>query len=421
MLQQKIEGWYGLLKSNRKVGESYFFMTILQILNSLFYLLIYPFLIRTLGAESYGLYVFALSIVTYFMIVVSFGFDFPAVKAIAQNKDNLPVKSAVVSGVLTAKIYLLACSAALFFTAVAAIKPMREHWVLYAICFGQVIPAILLPAWYFQGMQKMRTVTAIQMAFKLLSIPFIFWLIQSPADNWLFAAIVTLTGILGGAVAMLILRSKEKIQFRIVALTQLKALFKDGLPFFWSSSAGIIKQQSITIIIGSFFSMYDVAIYDLANKIILLPQILVANINGALFPKIVNTLRAGIIRKIERYEMAIGLLAMVGIAVFGKWIALILGGASMLAAYPIAVIISLTALTGLIVGCYISFIFVPQGKYYYATRNQLVAFVSFFMLCAAGVIIFKSIWAIAAAISLSGLCEVAYCNIVIKRKKLLII
>ena len=34
-------------------------MTILQILNFLFYLLIYPYLIRVLGAENYGLYVFA--------------------------------------------------------------------------------------------------------------------------------------------------------------------------------------------------------------------------------------------------------------------------------------------------------------------------------------------------------------------------
>ena len=33
--------------NNKKVIENYFFMTVLQILNSLFYLIIYPFLIRT--------------------------------------------------------------------------------------------------------------------------------------------------------------------------------------------------------------------------------------------------------------------------------------------------------------------------------------------------------------------------------------
>ena len=41
-----------LIDNNKVVIENYFFMTILQILNSVFYLFIYPFLIKTLGAET---------------------------------------------------------------------------------------------------------------------------------------------------------------------------------------------------------------------------------------------------------------------------------------------------------------------------------------------------------------------------------
>ena len=57
-------------------------------MNSLFYLLIYPYLIRTLGAESYGLYVFAFSVSVYFVSLVQFGFDTPALKAISLNPDD---------------------------------------------------------------------------------------------------------------------------------------------------------------------------------------------------------------------------------------------------------------------------------------------------------------------------------------------
>ena len=42
-------------KNNGKVVENYFFMTALQIISSAFGVLIYPYLIRVLGAESYGL------------------------------------------------------------------------------------------------------------------------------------------------------------------------------------------------------------------------------------------------------------------------------------------------------------------------------------------------------------------------------
>ena len=85
-----------LFRNNMKVVENYFFSTILQMISSLFGILIYPYLIRSLGADSYGLYVFAFSVTTYFISFISFGFNFPAIKAIAQNKDNLHVKSTII-------------------------------------------------------------------------------------------------------------------------------------------------------------------------------------------------------------------------------------------------------------------------------------------------------------------------------------
>ena len=90
-----------ILRANTKVAENYVFMTLLQVLNVCFYLLIYPFLIRVLGAESYGLYAFALAIVTLFIYFVSFGFDLPAAKKIAENAENNEVKSQVLSEVTT--------------------------------------------------------------------------------------------------------------------------------------------------------------------------------------------------------------------------------------------------------------------------------------------------------------------------------
>ena len=79
-----------------KVLENYFFMTALQIISSLFGILIYPYIIRVIGAESYGLYVFALSVASYFIGFISFGFTFPAVKGIIENKDKLQEKNNII-------------------------------------------------------------------------------------------------------------------------------------------------------------------------------------------------------------------------------------------------------------------------------------------------------------------------------------
>ena len=71
---EKVHSLRILVFNNKKIIENYFFMTVLQVLNSFFYLLIYPYLIRALGGSAYGLYVFATSISTYFLFVINFGF-----------------------------------------------------------------------------------------------------------------------------------------------------------------------------------------------------------------------------------------------------------------------------------------------------------------------------------------------------------
>ena len=85
-------------------------MTVLQVINSLFYILIYPYLIRVLGAEAYGLYIYALSVVTYFIYLINFGFDLPGVKAVAQNALDRNKLEKIFASIFTAKLYLLCLS-----------------------------------------------------------------------------------------------------------------------------------------------------------------------------------------------------------------------------------------------------------------------------------------------------------------------
>ncbi|MFZ4725854.1 MAG: oligosaccharide flippase family protein [Paludibacter sp.] len=407
------------ISNNTKVIENYFFMTALQIINSLFGILIYPYLIRVLGAESYGLYVFALSVTSYFIGFISFGFSFPAVKAIVENKENLLVKNQIVSSIFTAKLYLSLLSILVFTILIFTIPIMRENWIIFSICFTQIIAEVLFPVWYFQGVQKMKIVTYIQLGFRILSLPFIFIFIKTSSDCWIYVLIASLSVISGSLSSIIFLRKTEKIKYKLVSFKTLKSYFNDAMPFFWSSTTGTIKQESVTIIIGAFFGMRDVAIYDLANKIILLPRMLTMSINGALFPKMIENIQKSVVKKVIKWETLIGIAVIAGVVIFGRWIILLLGGSLMLDSYPLAIVLSVTVLVWLVVGSYISFIFVPNNRYYFVTQNQFVAFGTFFLFCIPGVLIFHNIFVVVVALSLSGLFEIAYCNYLIKKHKLL--
>jgi PST family polysaccharide transporter len=265
----------------------------------------------------------------------------------------------------------------------------------------------------------MRIVTFIQLGFKLLSLPFLFIFIKKSSDIWLFALIANCTNFCGAIVAFYIILWVQKIRIKWISLIELKPWMKDALPFFWTVAAGTIKGQSIAIITGIYFNMSDVAVYDLAYKIISIPSTLVTSINGALFPKLILKLDSIKIKRVIRYESIIGLIAIACITIFGKWIVQFLGGNKMLFAYPMASVLSITIYSWLIVGAYINFVFVPQKLFYYITKNQLVALVSFFIYFVIGVMFFNNVILLVIALSLSSLTEVFYCKYVIKKKSLL--
>ena len=406
-------------KNNGKVVENYFFMTALQIISSAFGVLIYPYLIRVLGAESYGLYVFAVATASYFVGIVSFGFSFPGVKAIAHNKDNLQIKSAVVSSVFTSKILLGIVSLVIFIGLLLTVPLLKDHKGLFLIVYAQILSEIFFPIWYFQGVQKMKIVTYFQLAFRILSLPFIFILVRSTDDLLQYAFIATLSVVLPAVALYVYLIRRENLTIRLQPISKLKTYFKEATPFFWSSTAGTIKQESVTIIIGAFFGMKDVALYDLANKLIMLPRMLTMSINTALFPKVIEDIKTETIKKIEKYETMIGLAVVLFVVVFGYWIIWVLGGKEMTGAYPLAIILSFTVLTWLVVGCYINFVFVPQNKYYFVTNNQIVALISFVVICIPALFLTTGIMAVVVALTLSGFSEIAYSKYLIRKNKLL--
>ncbi|MPM43276.1 hypothetical protein SDC9_89949 [bioreactor metagenome] len=182
----------------------------------------------------------------------------------------------------------------------------------------------------------------------------------------------------------------------------------------------VIKQQSAAVILGSFFSMKDVALYDLAMKVYTVPSVLISSINSALFPKIVilDNLSATV-RKILKIENIIGVIIILFLTVFGKWIIFIMGGSSMSDAYPLLVIMSFGILGQLAVGAINNFIFVPMNKSKYIAKSQFASFVTFFSISIIGIWMGKGIFIVPLALMLSAFAELIYNFFIVQSKKML--
>ena len=394
--------------NNKKIAENYFFMTLLLVLNSFFGLLIYPYLIRTLGAESYGIYIFASTIVNYFICFIGFGFDMYGVRLIAENPFSIKKKSNVLSIIFTTKLYLEIVSIILAVLVSFVFPILRTYFWVYIVCFANTLLNIFFPTWYFQGVQKMRVVSYIQLIFKLLSLPFIFIFIKKPDDILLFAIIMTASSLLGALYAFIHLLVFERLKISLVPIKHTFVYIKESQYFFYTNFLNMMKIQTINLIIGTRYSMTDLALYDLANRIVSIPLMLITNINSALFPKVVSNFNVPLIKKILMTERIIGILAVLTVVVFGKIAIQILGGEAMEGSYWIAVILSFTIFAFLQTSCYIGLILIPNRKDSYVLKDLILSFTTLFTLIVLGMLLSKNILVLPLAFSLAALAELLY-------------
>ena len=401
--------------NNKKIAENYFFMTLLLVLNSFFGLLIYPYLIRTLGAESYGIYIFASTIVNYFICFIGFGFDMYGVRLIAENPFSIKKKSNVLSIIFTTKLYLEIVSIILAVLVSFVFPILRTYFWVYIVCFANTLLNIFFPTWYFQGVQKMRVVSYIQLIFKLLSLPFIFIFIKKPDDILLFAIIMTASSLLGALYAFIHLLVFERLKISLVPIKHTFVYIKESQYFFYTNFLNMMKIQTINLIIGTRYSMTDLALYDLANRIVSIPLMLITNINSALFPKVVSNFNVPLIKKILMTERIIGILAVLTVVVFGKIAIQILGGEAMEGSYWIAVILSFTIFAFLQTSCYIGLILIPNRKDSYVLKDLILSFTTLFTLIVLGMLLSKNILVLPLAFSLAALAELLYLRNVSKK------
>lgn len=389
-------------------------MSALNIVSALVGFFIYPYVIRVLGAEQYGLYAFLLAIAMYFQDVIDFGFDSPCTKRVALCADDKHELSRTVSVVLFCKLALIALSAAIAAPIILAIPILRDNLWLFIVIFIQNLYKTFYPQWYYLGTKNMKFSSILQAVIRISQIPLILLFVKDSGDLMLYAVIVSGTMLVGsivGGVNVLM----EGIRIVKVSFAQMMEYYKEATPFFVTTISGRVKEKTLTAVIGACFGMRDVAIYDLANKIIQIPKLLLNSINAALFPEVVAKATTERVNKILKYERLISLATILSIVIFGYPATLILGGRDMIAAYPVALILSFTIYFMLITGAYLQFVFVARGGYRYVAWNQVIALATCMVFCGVGMLIWPSVWSVALSLTLSTAGEVIYCRIITRR------
>lgn len=324
--------------NNKKVIENFSFLSILQIVNLLIPLVTYPYLIRVLGSELYGLVVFTQVVAGYFAILISFGFSTFGAKEISIHRDDKQKLSQIISNISFVKLVLLligflGLGGYLFYVD-------TEYKWLYILAFWVCILDVVFPQWFFQGIEKMKFITLISLAARVVFVLLIFVLIRGKEDVLWFPISNLIGALVSGAVSFYLIY-KEGVRLIFPSFRIIKDYVKESYHFFLSNVLIQIYVASNKLIIGHFLGMSALAYYDLAEKIVNLVRMPQNIISQVAFPRISATKSVSFVKKLFKISTLMNVVLYSLLFAFGRYLVLFLGGEAMLEALPVVFILGL--------------------------------------------------------------------------------
>lgn len=315
----------------RVLIQNFSYLSSLQVIALLIPVITYPYLIRVLGSETYGLVLYAQAVVSYLTILVSFGFNVSATKEIAVNRHNNGKISEIVSAVLIVKGFLTLVSFAILLVLIVIFPTFNDHKLLYLLTFSVCINDLLFPVWYFQGMERMKHITYGTVLSKL-SFPILMFFLINKQEDYLFVPVLTGIGaLLGSGYALYFIFIKDQVRFKFQPLANLLYYTKDSFLFFTTSVSITVYSNATRIIIGSSLSLTDLSYYDLADKVVSLAKLPFTIIGQTVLPRIAYDKNKIFIRRLSQTIFILSIAAFLITLLLSKQLVLILAGPGMIA------------------------------------------------------------------------------------------
>ncbi|ACF14519.1 polysaccharide biosynthesis protein [Chloroherpeton thalassium ATCC 35110] len=271
-------------QEKKKILANFFSLFLLQGINYLIPLITFPYLVRVVGVEKYGLLSFTVSIINYFSVVIDYGFNLTATKDVAINRENKEKLKEIFSSVMIIKSMMMFASFVFLFVMVVSVRKFRQDYLIYFLSFGMVVGQMLFPVWFFQGIEKMKYITYLNVLSKAVFAISIFLFVKHESDFYLVPTFTSAGFIISGIWALFLMKKKFGILFEWQSSKTIKYYLFDGWDIFVSRVFGAMYRNSNVVILGFLTNNMFVGYYSIAEKIIKILQSMQDVFGNALFP-----------------------------------------------------------------------------------------------------------------------------------------
>jgi len=286
-----------------------------QIARYVFPLIVIPYLARILGPTQWGIVALAQALGMYYMMVVDFGFQLSATRRIARAHGDEQKMEVILAGVLGAKIVLSVFCLLSLAVLQLVVPAFKAHGLI--MCEGAIsgIASGFSMLWFYQGIEDMKTSSAIDVAGRAISAGGIFLFVHTKNDAWRVLAVQAF-GFTVITVWMLILAYRRVRFVWPTRSTTIEALRESASMFLFSGALSLYTTAN-TLILGMVASPYSVGLFAGAEKLMRAMAGVLLPFSQSIYPRINKLMLTSTQKAIHLSRLSLAGMGAIGLLMGG--------------------------------------------------------------------------------------------------------
>jgi len=307
---------------------------VMNIAKLVFPFLTLPYLTRVLSVEGYAMVSYVKSVMQYMQLTVDFGFLMSATTAIVSACGDKKRIGSIVSHTILAKLLLSAAAFGVLTVLTGSVELLRQNVPYVMLSFVTVALSSFLVDYLFRGLEQMQEITIRFVTMKGIATALTFVFVRGDGDLlW-----IPVLDILGTLVSLVLVWARVRrygIFLCVPKPGEVWRQLKDSFRYFISDIATTAFGALNTLLIGIMLPTAQIALWSVAMQIISAIQVLFNPITTGIYPEMVRSRSAGLLKKVCKLCIPVLILGCAALYALARTAILIVSGEKYLAAVPL--------------------------------------------------------------------------------------
>jgi len=273
-----------------------------------------PYIVRTVGIENYGKYIFFQAVIGLLTVIVNYGFVQSGVRDISASKSLSSINYEY-SQIMYSKLFMMLIA---FFIGMLLFffNKFNREKILYAYSFLSLVVAFLDISFVYQGIEKLKDYMNMNLLGNVFVLILLF-LVVKRKDDYIFLPIVfSLPRIIAFLFSIFLLYYRFTIKPIYFSFRGIFGKLKSNFNFFVTNIFIILYTRTTTIILGLLTSNEYVGYYGIADQLVYAYSNIQGKISAVYHPQIVKNFQNNFKEGISKTKESIFVISIIAIAGF---------------------------------------------------------------------------------------------------------